>query len=116
MVRRRLFKSIDLGDEPGVIDRIEPLVSAAAEAQFGPAARSYYQIDNAHHVAYRAGHGDELHVVDHPRHGTVTLSQLLEDVPLGQPTSMVRLVCAPELLPRLQPIAEAELGRARGRR
>lgn len=116
MVRRRLFKSIDLGDEPGVIDRIEPRVSAAAEEQFGPAARFYYQIDNARHVAYRAGHSDELHVVDHPRYGTVTLSQLLADVPLGQPTSMVRLVCAPELLPRLRPIAEAELGRVRGRR
>jgi hypothetical protein len=116
MVRRRLFKSIDLGDEPGVIERLQPRVSAAAEELFGPAAPFYYQIDNARHVAYRPGHADELHVVDHPRYGTVTLGQLLADVPLGQPTSLVRLVCAPELLPWLQPIADAELGRARGRR
>ncbi len=54
--------------------------------------------------------------MDHPRYGAVTLSRLLEDMPLGQPISMVRLVCAPELLDVMRPIAEAALSRIRGRR
>lgn len=116
LVRRRLFKTVDLGDEPGVINRIQPQVSSAAEERFGAAARFYYHIDNARQIGYRADHGEELHVVDHPRYGTVTLGRLLEDMPLGQPTSTVRLVCAPELLPGLRPIAESALGRLRGRR
>jgi hypothetical protein len=119
LVRRRLFKTIDLGDEPGVEDlvrRIERQVSQAAEDQFGAAAPFYYQIDNARQIGYQPDPGNELHVVDHPRHGTVSLGRLLEDLPLGQPMSTVRLVCAPELLPRLRPIAEAALGRGRGRR
>lgn len=116
LVRRQLFKTIDLGDEPGVIERIQAQVSAAAEAQFGSDARYYFQIDNARQIGYQADHDEELHVVDHPRYGTVTLSRMLEELPLGQPISTVRLVCAPELLPVLRPIAEAALSRLRGRR
>ena len=116
LMRRQLFKTIDLGDEPGVIERIQAQVSAAAEARFGTDARYYYQIDNARQIGYQADHGEELHVVDHPRYGTVTLSRMLEDLPLGQPTSTVRLVCAPELLPVLRPIAEATLSHLGGRR
>ncbi|WP_428267650.1 HD domain-containing protein [Haliangium sp.] len=116
LVNRRLFKTIDLGDEPGIIDRIQPQVIELAEARFGSAARYYYQLDNARQVGYLAEADEELHVVDHPRYGTVTLGRLLEDMPLGQPTSTVRLVCAPELLAGLSPIAESALSRLRGRR
>ena len=118
LVRRRLFKTIDLGDEPGAVDdliRIQPQIDQAAEEHFGAAARFYYQIDNARQIGYQAKDGDELYVVGHPRHGTVTLGRLLEDLPLGQPVSTVRLVCAPELLPRLRPIAESALRQSAGR-
>jgi hypothetical protein len=41
---------------------------------------------------------------------------LLEDMPLGQPTATIRLVCAPELVDDLRPVVEQVLGRHRGRR
>jgi hypothetical protein len=113
LVRRRLFKTIDLGDEPGITDdlirRIQPEIDQVAAAQFGAAAPFYYQIDRARQIGYQTKPGEELHVVGHPRHGTVGLGRLLEDLPLGQPISTVRLVCAPELLPGLRPIAESAL-------
>ena len=46
----------------------------------------------------------QLHVIDHPKHGTVTLSRLLEDMPLGQPIAAIRLVFAPELADALRPL------------
>jgi uncharacterized protein len=101
LVRRRLFKTIDLGDDPGVIGRVEPRVAEIAGERFGDQAPYYYQLDNARLVGYLAREDEELHVVGHPRHGTVTLGRLLEDMPLGRPTSMIRLVCAPELRPAL---------------
>lgn len=116
MVTRRLFKTIDLGDDPGIIERIHHTVSAAAAEAHGAAAPYYFQLDNARQIGYLAASDEELHVVDHPRYGTATLGRLLEDMPLGQPTSAVRLVCAPELLPVLRPIAEAALARGRGGR
>ncbi|WP_199351028.1 HD domain-containing protein [Haliangium ochraceum] len=109
LTRRRLFKTIDLGDEPGVIERLRARVHEAAEARFGEAAGYYYHLDNARQIGYRKVLGEELYVVDHPRYGTVKLGRLLDDMPLGQPTSTVRLVCAPELLDILEPIAESAL-------
>lgn len=109
LVARRLFKTIDLGDDPGIIAEVEHEVHAVARARFGDSAGYYVQIDNARQIGYSAHAGEELHVVDHPRHGTVTLGRLLEDMPLGQPTSAVRLVCAPELVESLRPIADAAL-------
>ena len=116
MVSRRLFKTSDLGDDPSIIERIQDDIDQAARQRFGSVARYYYQLDNARQVGYLVSSDEELHVVDHPRYGTVTLSRLLEDMPLGQPMSRVRLVCAPELVPVLAPIVEAALGRIRGRR
>ncbi|MCP4449699.1 MAG: HD domain-containing protein [Myxococcales bacterium] len=105
LVRRRLFKTIDLGDDPSVIDEVKAEVHAIAEATFGESASSYYYLDNAQQIGYDAHSGEELYVVGHPRYGTVTLGRLLEDLPLGRPVSTVRLVCAPELVGSLQPIA-----------
>ncbi len=116
MMSRKLFKTIDLGDEPSIIERIQDEVDKAAKKRFGSVARYYYQLDNARQVGYLASSDEELHVVDHPRYGTVTLSRLLEDMPLGQPMSRVRLVCAPELLPDFEPVASAALARIRGGR
>lgn len=109
MVERRLFKTIDLGDDPEIIDQIHTPVLAAAEAHFGTAGSYYVHLDNARQIGYSARSDEELYVVGHPRYGTVTLSRLLEDMPLGQPVSKVRLLCAPELLSALRPIATTAL-------
>ena len=106
-MRRRLFKTLDLGDDPAVIEQVRDEVHTIAEATFGEAASSYYYLDNAQQIGYSAHSGEELYVVGHPRYGTVTLGRLLEDLPLGRPVSTVRLVCAPELVGQLRPIAES---------
>jgi len=110
LVRRRLFKTVELGEDPTIIERIEPEISAAAAKQFGDAAQYYVQLDTARQIGYRTGDDLELHVVGHPRHGTVTLGHLLAELPLGRPSSTVRLVCAPELLADLQPICARAMG------
>lgn len=116
LVERRLFKTIDLGDDKAAADRVWPQALEVAERVFGTAAaRSYVHLDTARQVGYLATEDEELHVIDHPRYGAVTLSRLLEDMPLGQPMAAIRLVCAPELLGELRALAEHALGR-RGRR
>ena len=112
MVDRRLFKTIDLGDEPDIIERVQEDVLAVARAHFGADGHYYVELDNARQLGYSARSDDELHVVDHPRYGTVTLSRLLLDMPLGQPRSKIRLMCAPELLDDLRPICEAALAQS----
>ncbi|HEY4241584.1 MAG TPA: HD domain-containing protein [Kofleriaceae bacterium] len=116
LVDRRLFKTFDLGDDRAAADRVWPAALAAAEAQFGAHATSYVHLDTARQVGYLASDDEELHVIDHPRYGAVTLSRLLEDMPLGQPMAAIRLVCAPELVGALRPLVEHALGRGRGRR
>jgi uncharacterized protein len=108
LTTRRLFKTFELGHDPAVVEGLAPQVQRVAEDRFGGQARSYYEIDRAQRVGYSApDQGDELHVVGHPRYGTVTLGRLLGDLPLGRPTSTFRLVCAPELVPELGPIVTA---------
>ena len=116
LVGRRLFKTFDLGDDKAAADRLWPQALEVAERKFGAAARCYIHLDTARQVGYLAADDDELHVIDHPRYGAVTLSRLLEDMPLGQPMAAIRLVCAPELLDELRPLVEHALGRGRGRR
>jgi hypothetical protein len=116
LVDRRLFKTFDLGDDRPAADRLWPQALEVAERRFGAAARSYVHLDTARQVGYLASDDEELHVIDHPRYGAVTLSRLLEDMPLGQPLAAIRLVCAPELVDDLRPLVEHALGRGRGRR
>ncbi|HET9482616.1 MAG TPA: HD domain-containing protein, partial [Xanthomonadales bacterium] len=116
LVQRRLFKTIDLGDDKAAADRVWPQALEIAERVFGAAARSYVHLDTARQVGYLATEDEELHVIDHPRYGAVTLSRLLEDMPLGQPMAAIRLVCAPELLGELRTIVEYALHHGRGRR
>jgi hypothetical protein len=106
---RRLFKTIELGHDAGVIERLTGPVESAARARFGEAARYYVHLDNAMQIGYRAAADEELHVVGHPVHETVTLGRLLDDLALGRPMSTIRLVCAPELVDALRPIAERAL-------
>ncbi len=115
LIDRKLFKTFDLGDDPRVAQSVAPAALEIAEQHFGADGRSYVHVDMARQVGYRGG-DEELHVKDHPRYGAVTLGRLLEDMPLGQPMAAVRLVCAPEIAEALRPVAEAALGRPRGRR
>jgi uncharacterized protein len=116
LIRRRLFKTFDLGDDIGAAERVAPAALAIAEQRFGEHGRYYVHVDTARQVAYRGGDDEELHVVDHPRYGAVTLSRLLDDMPLGHPLAAVRLICAPELVDELRPVVDASLGRTRTRR
>ncbi len=101
---RRLFKTLELGNDAAVVDRIAPEAARIAKARFGDDAAHYYQIDNAEQIGYFATEAaEELHVVGHPKRGTVSLGQLLENMPLGRPASTIRLVCAPELVDDLRP-------------
>ena len=110
--RRQLFKTIELGDDPNVTEDLRDRVHAVAQEHFGDAADYYYHLDTAKQVGYVSGDDQELYVVDHPRRGTVTLGQLLNELPLGRPSATVRLLCAPELLSKLIPLAEQALARA----
>ncbi|MBE7454575.1 MAG: HD domain-containing protein [Kofleriaceae bacterium] len=112
LVDRRLFKTFDLGDDPQVAERVAEPAAALAARRFGAAARTYVTVDTTRQIGYVPRADEELHVVGHPRHGAVTLGRLLEDMPLGQPTATVRLVCAPELVDELRPLVAAALGRA----
>lgn len=116
LVTRRLFKTFDLGDDRVAAERLMPQAIDLADKKLGAVARFYLHLDTARHAAYLASDDEELHVIDHPKYGAVTLSRLLEDMPLGQPTSTIRLVCAPELMDDLRPLVEHALGRGRGRR
>lgn len=116
LLHRRLFKTFDLGDDRSLAEHLWPSVLEVATQRFGAAAGSYLHLDTARHAAYLASDDEELHVIDHPKYGAVTLSRLLEDMPLGQPTATIRLVCAPELVDDLRPLVEQALGRHRGRR
>ena len=116
LVERRLFKTFDLGDDKVAAERILPQALEVATKKLGATGSFYVHLDTARHAAYLASDDEELHVIDHPKYGAVTLSRLLEDMPLGQPTQAIRLVCAPELVDDLRPLVEHALGRGRGRR
>lgn len=116
LVDRRLFKTFDLGDDKAAADHLWPHALEVATKRFGGAAESYLHLDTARQVGYLAADDEELHVIDHPRYGAVTLSRLLEDMPLGQPMAAIRLVCAPELVDELRPLVEHALARGRGRK
>jgi len=110
LVDRKLFKTLDLGDDRAAADRLWPRALELAGKRFGAAATSYLHLDTARQVGYLAAGDEELHVIDHPRYGTVTLSRLLEDMPLGRPMAAIRLVCAAELVDELRPLVDHELG------
>jgi len=116
LVDRRLFKTFDLGDDKAAAEYLWPQALEVATRQFGAHATSYLHLDTARQVGYLAADHEELHVIDHPKYGAVTLSRLLEDMPLGQPMAAIRLVYAPELGDALRPLVEHALGRGRGRR
>ncbi len=105
LVDRRLFKTLDLGDDPAIIDDLRGPVFEVAKRRFGDRASSYFELDAARQVGYKAdSDAEELRVVGHPHYGTVTLGQLMDDLPLGRSIATVRLVCAPELMPELKTV------------
>ena len=106
LVDRRLFKTFDLGDDRTAAERLWPQALETAEKRFGTAARFYVHLDTARHAAYLASDDEELHVIDHPKYGAVTLSRLLEDMPLGQPTAKDLTDEMLQEYPRLREIVE----------
>jgi HD superfamily phosphohydrolase len=120
LIARKLFKTIELGHDPAVLDRVGPAALEVARRRFGEAGRHYLHLDHTTQVHYRAAgdptskgfsagnaEDEELWVVGHPTHDRVTLGQLYEALPLGTPRSTIRLVCAPELVDELRPLAAA---------
>ena len=106
LVDRRLFKSLEAGDDPAIIDRVMPELAEAARGVFGDRARHYFTVDHAGRLSYDPRPGEEIYVVGHPRHDSVDLGQLL-----GSAASrfQVRVLCAPELRERFAPIVAAAL-------
>jgi HD superfamily phosphohydrolase len=102
LVRRRLFKAIDIGDDAARAAALGPALLAAAEALFGEHAASYFAVDAA--TREIVDPEDGLFVVGHPRHGTLPLSRLADELPLGRPVTTCRVICAPELLDAFRPI------------
>jgi hypothetical protein len=95
LTARRLFKAIEvLGDVP------HARLAEAAERVLGPAAPYYWVVDRAEPST---GRGD-LHVVGHPRHGTVLLAKIADELPIAREALTVRVLAAPELMPAFQAI------------
>jgi len=109
MVARRLYKTIEIGDDPAVADALVPALEAAARALLGERAPYYWAIDRAERLGYDARPGEEIFVVGHPRRGTLDLGSLLGNagLPIGRQTFTLRIVCAPELAETFAPIAAA---------
>ena len=102
LIERRLFKTIELGNDPAVVDRVHDRAEAIARDRFGDDAPYYLQLDRAEQIGYSAGAAaEQLWVVGHPERGTVSLGDLLSDMRLARLVSRVRIVCAPELVQSL---------------
>ena len=97
LVARRLFKTLELPDDPAVPARLQPALEAAARAVLGERAPYYWAVDRAVSLGYDTRPGEEIFVVGHPRHGTIDLGQLVAELPLGRKVSTVRLLFAREL-------------------
>jgi hypothetical protein len=111
LVDRRLFKTFDLGDDKAAsVERCARAGAGGRRPRFGAPAAATSRSTPPARSATSAADDEELHVVDHPRYGAVTLGRLLEDMPLGQPMSTIRLVCAPELVDAMRPVVEARAG------
>jgi len=96
LTARRLFKTLDLGDDPHVVDALTPQLDQAARRVLGQDAHYYWSIDRAERLGYNARPGEEIFVVGHPRRTTVDLGEIIEST-LGRQTFTVRVLCAPEL-------------------
>ncbi|MSP15993.1 MAG: HD domain-containing protein [Myxococcales bacterium] len=108
---RRLFKTIELGDDPALPALLAPKLLDTARARFGDDAEYYCAIDETSRYGYETRPGEELFVVGHPRHGTVELGELVREQGLGRQVFSARVIAAPELLPALAAVIAAEARR-----
>ncbi len=106
LTRRRLFKAIEIGDDEARGEALRPRLEEAAFAVLGERAPSYWALDAAVREVV-SGPGEELHVVGHPRRGTIELSALVDELPLGRAVTTVRVLCAPELVPSFERIVKS---------
>jgi HD superfamily phosphohydrolase len=94
LVRRRLFKAIDLVGELDA--ETAARLAEAARRVFGADAASYYAVDRAERQVVSPD--DELLVVGHPSLGTVPFQTLAAELVPTQAVATVRILCAPELV------------------
>jgi hypothetical protein len=100
---RRLFKTVEVADAAAAEGHAAALAGAAAEV-FGEGGASYWAVDRARWQGYDPRPGEEIYVVGHPRHGTLYLGRLQEELPVARPSATARIVCAPELRERFAEI------------
>ena len=106
LARRKLLKTIDLPDDPGLPARLAPQLESAAREVFGAHGNFYWAIDRSVSLGYDHRPGEEIFVVGHPRHGTIDLGELVADLPMERKMSQVRLICAPELVGKMAAIVQ----------
>ena len=105
LVDRRLFKTFDLGDDTRRRRApVAPQALAVAERRFGERGAllrppRHRALTSA--TSRRPTRSSTSSIIRAT--APSTLSRLLEDMPLGQPTPAIRLVCAPELVDELRP-------------
>jgi uncharacterized protein len=92
---RRLWKTIEIGDDPAAVDDLQPALEEEARRVLGERAPWSFTIDRAERLGYEPRKGEELYVVGHPELGTVELGELVR---VGKRSFTVRVICAPELL------------------
>jgi HD superfamily phosphohydrolase len=103
---RRLWKTIELGDDPAVVEAVGPALAEEARRRLGDRAGAAFTIDRAERLGYEPKRGEELYVVGHPELGTVELGELVR---VGRRSFTVRVICTPELL---EPFEKIISGRA----
>lgn len=106
LMARRLFKTIEAGDDPAVVVGLEPELADVARRVLGDRSPWYWSIDTAERLGYDPRPGEEIRVVGHPRLGTVELGRVVKEGPLARQSFTVRVICAPELLVAFRPIVE----------
>lgn len=112
LVARKLFKAIELGEDPAAAARLAPAFEEAARRALGERAPYSWAIDTAESLGYDPRPGEEIFVIGHPQHGTVDLGQLVRELPIGRETFMVRVLCAPELVPAFRAVAAGAAAQA----
>lgn len=106
-IGRRLFKTIEIPED---VEKNESLLKTLEECSqnvFGEHGGYYVRIDQTKERGYNNQPQNELHVVGHPNHKNVTLGELLQDLPLSRLSRKTRLIYAPELMDKIEPLIES---------
>ena len=98
LTRRRLWKTIDLGSDPEIVDTIEARLAERARAELGAEVAPWaWAIDRGERLGYKVAPGQELVVVGHPG-GPAELATFMSGRALSAQAFSVRVLCAPALV------------------